>query len=572
MTRSYLRFAFASALLPLFLLTMAGLSHAATITVTSLLDTGSGTLRDAINTANTTPTAVDTINFSVSGTITLGSSLPEITNTSPGALTIDGGNAITIDGADSFQIFSGNIGTTLSLQRLTIANGNSASIFTAGGVTSFGTLTINDCTLSGNSGIVSGGVLNHGTMTVTNSTFADNIGSQGGAINNNGGGIGTVINSTFSGNHGTGSQPASIINSRSMTAAKGAPLTVSGADAGFGGAILNFNVITITNSTFSGNEVTPSNPTALDDIVETGGAIYNAMGTVSLKSTILADSVGGNCEGETAVTDAGYNISDDASCPTTSGTSVDSSTTLNLSPAGLANNGGPTDTIALEPNSQAVDFIPVADCTDQSATPAPVTTDQRGEPRPDPGNLNFCDAGAYELLTSYDFVLESDRVQIARSSAANADQVNMGLTFTDLPNPTCSTDDDVLNNGLTVELFAGSCTDLMGTGLSVDLDPFVVHTVNHQSYGTYFLSSPPETVSARMVAAPAPEGTCGKWILNLEVAGLDTPALGLGGTNPFALILESSDLHVFGCFDINNAIVGNQIVAPTKTVRRGVRR
>lgn len=61
-------------------------------------------------------------------------------------------------------------------------------------------------------------------------------------------------------------------------------------------------------------------------------------------------------------------------------------------------------------------------------------------------------------------------------------------------------------------------------------------------------------------------------MLNLEVAGLHTETLGLGGTNPFALILESTDLHRYGCFDITNAIVGNQIVGPTKTVRRGVRR
>jgi hypothetical protein len=176
------------------------------------------------------------------------------------------------------------------------------------------------------------------------------------------------------------------------------------------------------------------------------------------------------------------------------------------------------------------------------------------------------------LQTSYDFALESDRVQIARSSAANADLVNMGLTFSDVPNPTCASDDDVLNNGLTVQLFAGSCSDLMGTGLTVDLDPFVVHTVNHQSYGTFFQSSPPETVSARMVALPTPAGTCGEWMLNLEVAGLDTPALGLGGTNPFALILESTDLHMYGCFDITSAIVGNQIDPPSRTVRRGVRR
>ena len=146
------------------------------------------------------------------------------------------------------------------------------------------------------------------------------------------------------------------------------------------------------------------------------------------------------------------------------------------------------------------------------------------------------------------------------------------LTFTTVPNPSCDAADDVLDNGLTVELFAGTCGATTGSGLSTDLDPFAVHTINTQKYGTFFGSIPPETISARMVAMPAPAGTCGEWTLNLEVAGLDTAALGLGGTNPFALELMDSDLHSFGCFNINNAIVGTQIDPPAKTVRREVRR
>jgi len=80
--------------------------------------------------------------------------------------------------------------------------------------------------------------------------------------------------------------------------------------------------------------------------------------------------------------------------------------------------------------------------------------------------------------------------------------------------------------------------------------------------------------------------------LNLEVAGLDTKsaALGLGGSGPFALVVR--DLHgdeelvgidealslidiegdAAGCFDITNAIVGNQIPTSGHGVRRGVRR
>ncbi|MGC2305534.1 hypothetical protein [Candidatus Binatus sp.] len=56
--------------------------------------------------------------------------------------------------------------------------------------------------------------------------------------------------------------------------------------------------------------------------------------------------------------------------------------------------------------------------------------------------------------------------------------------------------------------------------------------------------------------------------INLEVAGADTGPFGDG---PFALILSNPDGDT-GCFDITNAIVGNQIPTPARKVRRGVRR
>ncbi len=161
-------------------------------------------------------------------------------------------------------------------------------------------------------------------------------------------------------------------------------------------------------------------------------------------------------------------------------------------------------------------------------------------------------------------------MQIARSTSANSDEVNIGITFSSNGDPDCDIDEDALNNGIELSLFEGTCAALPATGLSLNLDPFVVRTVNHQSYGTLFQSFGPETVSARMVAIPSM--VCGEWTLNLEVAGLDTAALDLGGSNPFALVLTDEEGDGSGCFDINNAIVGNQIVVPKHTVRRGVRR
>jgi hypothetical protein len=203
-----------------------------------------------------------------------------------------------------------------------------------------------------------------------------------------------------------------------------------------------------------------------------------------------------------------------------------------------------------------------------------VTNDQRLFGRPDPANLNFCDAGAYEFGAVAPIVLapKSERVQIARSSTPNSDKVNMAFTLTINGDPDCDEDEDALNSGINVSLFGSTCANIPANGLMLSLSPFVVHTINHQSYGTLFQSFPPETVSARMSALPTPGGSCGEWTLNLEVAGLNTPALGLGGTNPFALVLTDTDGDRAGCFDITNAIVGNQIPKPGHGVRRGTRR
>ena len=538
---------FAAIALPLLLLAMSGIGRANTITVTSLSDTGATgicVLRDAITAANSMTatngcaagSGTDSIVFKpgLTGTIALGSTLPMITDSSLTITGPTGSPGITISGGGSVQIMEVEGGAT-NLRNLTIANGSNPLGF-GGGINNDFTLTVTNCTFSGNSALRGGGIKSEGSLTVTNSTFSGNSASDGG------GGIlnfstATITNCTFSGN-----STATFI----------------------GGGIDNVGTLTVTNNTFSGNSAGLG-----------GGGIGNEpLGNTTLKGTILAAEPGGNCGG--LITDAGYNISDDVSCPLLSGTSVDG-ITLNLDPAGLQNNGGPTQTIALEPNSQAVDFIPVASCT--------VSTDQRGFPRPDSGNTNFCDAGAFELQTGrISVVPSSERTQIARSMTANSDQVNMAFSFIDHGSPTLDRLDGIaLNcdagtnalNGVEVSLFEGTCASLATAsgGLELDLSPFMVHTVNGESYGTLFQKSPvpsPETVSVRILKLPTPLDSCGEWTLNIQVTGLDTAAIGLGGSNPFALVVEDSDKNE-GCFDVDNAIVGSQL-PPPKKVRRRVRR
>jgi hypothetical protein len=65
---------------------------------------------------------------------------------------------------------------------------------------------------------------------------------------------------------------------------------------------------------------------------------------------------------------------------------------LNLGP--LQDNGGPTETHAVGAGSVAIDRIPAEDCVD--ADGEPLTTDQRGEPRPETGGTS-CDVGSVEV-------------------------------------------------------------------------------------------------------------------------------------------------------------------------------
>src|SRR6266478_3188932 len=69
--------------------------------------------------------------------------------------------------------------------------------------------------------------------------------------------------------------------------------------------------------------------------------------------------------------------------------------------------------------------------TDQSSNP--ITTDQRLFARPDFGNLNTCDSGAYEFGALAPIVLNSHIGQIARSTSPTTDKVNMALNFTENP-------------------------------------------------------------------------------------------------------------------------------------------
>ncbi len=387
------RFTLAATALPLLFLAMPGLSRAATITVNTLADTsmsGQCSLRDAITAANSQAAVNgciagslnnDTIIFAggQTGTITLGSTLPQITDANLAIVGPASSPGITISGGGSVPLMLVNFEATLNLQLLTLTNGseNPTEPFGAGGgaISNAGKLIVTNCTFSNNvAGGDGGGAIesSDGSLTVTDSTFLHNqVTSQvsgGGAILNDGDSVLTVTNSTFW--HNTASTGAALSNDSPALSNAGASMTV-------------------TDCTFVDNQAPAVNAFS--------GAVCNLNGNASMEESILAGNTGTNCQCYgVGLTNEGYNISDDDTCHFGTSTGASGQTlgddVFPLLASSPANNGGPTETIALLPPylapNPAIAAVPLAQCS--------VRTDQRGYGRPAPG-YTACSVGAYEF-------------------------------------------------------------------------------------------------------------------------------------------------------------------------------
>jgi len=134
-------------------------AYAATITVTNTNDSGPGSLRQALTIANDG----DTINFAVTGTITLISGgLPVSKNL---AIVGPGAEQLSIDGNQALLVLGVFPEKTASISGLTIRNGQTG-IWNENGM-----LTVNNCAVSGNSEV---GLLNDGVLTVSNCVVSGN--------------------------------------------------------------------------------------------------------------------------------------------------------------------------------------------------------------------------------------------------------------------------------------------------------------------------------------------------------------------------------------------------------------
>jgi beta-glucanase (GH16 family) len=355
------------------------------IQVTNTADSGDGSLRQAINDIcfggeiGFNPDLADQTTYLTSGELTVNKSL-----------TIDGASApgLSISGGGLVRPLVIDPTITVFIRHLRIVDGYGFQL--AGGILNNGNLTLDHVIVENNTVTTDGedwwkggaGIYNGdgSSLYLVDSTVRDNT-----AQLSNGGGIYAFSNTL-------------VILDRS---------TLSGNSANVGGGLRTLGDVEMVNSTISGNSSYGWH----------GGALFHTDGTVDILNSTIANNSGpdwgpsaifigsfdpaivptlkltntiiwGNqwyaCDhwtGTVNLVSGGHNLIQDDTCNPVA-------TDLIVSDAGigpLGENGGPTWTHALLPDS------PALDAADDLVCPA---TDQRGVLRP---QGLYCDIGAFEL-------------------------------------------------------------------------------------------------------------------------------------------------------------------------------
>jgi CSLREA domain-containing protein len=296
---------------------------------------------------------------------------------------IDGNGSITRDRV--FHIVGTN---SVAFSGIAIQDGNTGGGANGGGLLNYGMLTMTTSIIRNNVAAHGAGILNVGTITLISTTVSLNVAfDDGGGIRNDN--VLTVIHSTIGHNTAWSGSGGGIENHGTLALTNS---TISGNMAGgFGGGIYNGY-----GSTASLNNVTLTENAAETDDNDfgAGGGIHNgSISTFNIMNTILAGNLGPDASPDCSGTlnSQGYNLIQSATGCTLSGDTTGNVIGATPSLGALQDNGGPTLTHALLPNSPAVDAgNPAMPGSGGNACEA---TDQRGFAR---HQSTPCDIGAYE--------------------------------------------------------------------------------------------------------------------------------------------------------------------------------
>ncbi len=311
----------------------------------------------------------------------------------------------------------------LSVYNSTITNNKGGGLYNKKGTT-----YLSGCTITGNSGFIDGGGLNNqygATLTLSGCTVSGNSAETGGGLYNTG--TATLTDSTLSGNTATGSSGGGqgggvsngLLQNKAVLTITDSTLSGNTAKLG-GGGLFNNGTATLTDSTLADNFANQAGSLLASDgggvdnsgtatllactvtgntTTADGGGLYNGglgANIMSLEDTIVA----GNSTTARNSSDYGdigidlgvttpYYVSGSYDLVGTGGSgglSAGGHDLLGVSSpdlGSLASNGGPTQTVALLPNSPAINA---------GIAISGVTTDQRGDPLDTPTP----DIGAYQ--------------------------------------------------------------------------------------------------------------------------------------------------------------------------------
>ena len=221
-------------------------------------------------------------------------------------LNIIGENELNtiINGTNSGLIFNVASGVKLTINKLTLTNGNNTN---GGAINNQGTLTVNSCTFTHNTANndYSGGAIYNdisSTLNVNGCTFTGNTAQGGGAIYNFYGNI-NVNGSNFTNNIAYNDWGGAIWNIggtiTTLVTITGSTFYKNSGNNGNGGAIYNGNTMIINKCNFSSNTASFN-----------GGAIVNfgTLNATACKFTNNAAAFGGAIENEGICTVIGSTI------------------------------------------------------------------------------------------------------------------------------------------------------------------------------------------------------------------------------------------------------------------------
>jgi CSLREA domain-containing protein len=445
-----------AAFLPMLLITVlffAVSANAATYTVNTLADNesntcslGACTLREAVNGANGT-IGNDTINFlaGLTGTIVLTGGDLDINSglllTATTTINGPGARVLAVSGNNASRVFTiQGPGTTANISGLTIRDGSALPILIGstllgdgGGIlnTNGGTLTLTKCHVTNNhSTTLGGGVASHAILlVVTTTNLIDST------IDNNT----SVVGGGGVSNAGTDLVSSGIMNITNCTVTLNSALAEGGGIANLGGN-LDLNNVTVSHnqSLVAGGGIANLAGTLLGEVSARNVLLSQNKALVGLD--LLSSDVLGGVESH-----GGNFVSNNRDVAPYFAVSLRVSGLLqpniNLDIVGgifaeldpllgpLQNNGGPTDTRALNVGSPAINIgqncITTHTCSEDQA-PAAMVSDQRqsGYLRRSGSNV---DSGAFEtqLGPTAAEVTVSGRVTIGKNGVASRVRVTI---------------------------------------------------------------------------------------------------------------------------------------------------